>query len=837
MNLRSIRTYIDSLQSENDGNKDHEVKSIFSPLLSHIRTPLFLNGYALVASALGTAGFGMIYWILAAHLYPAEIVGLNSAAISAMLLLAGLSQLNLNNIMIRFVRTTGLRAKRFTVLIYTIGIAIAVISGIVFLLEIDRWTPELSFIKSNLFLSIWFLISVVSWSIFSLQDGTLTGLRYATWVPIKNTIHSLAKIVFMILMATTVPLLGIFLGWTLAGVILMIPTGYFLIKFLLPKQSRSQEKSLQKDISPKVIKFMIADNVGGLSWIICTYLLPVIVATRVGPAANAYYFLSWTIANTIFLITPNIGYSFVVEASAQPENLRSDLIRVFKQVGRLVIPLALMIIAGAPIILKIFGNNYSQEGSFILRLLALATIPNIIVSLFISSARVQQHRNALLITQLASSFSILGMSFIFLPKFGIIGIGYAYLASQTTIAVIILLSRGRAILAKDIFPDNMSGKTLSTPGRFHHPGKSKLLVAYKHYLMSVHQMKIRLRARKQAQKISAILPGILQTIPVHESHPQPETWRNIYPVPTVNDQQVFFIGPPGQLPFAAMKVSISQKAVRAIKNEVEIIESLQNDFRLSGWNGLVPRILIKGQISNQFYLVEGILPGVTAAKLLVDGSDRTRISKPAIIRISQFHQRTAIAREIDFADFQRWVYQPISVIKRVTTNAFVRNRLDIIENLLAMELLGRYAHLSRIHGDFAPGNILMTRDGQSVTGIVDWELSEKENLPMIDIYMLLLSSKMILEKRELGDLVSAIILGEEWTSAEKALIDYAKQFQRGDEFSQDSLLLLLWLHHVATNISKSSRYQRQKRWISDNIYPVIELFEAIQDTGIKEKRS
>lgn len=44
-----------------------------------------------------------MYWVLAARFYSAEMVGLSSAALSAMLLLSGISQLSLNSVLVRFV--------------------------------------------------------------------------------------------------------------------------------------------------------------------------------------------------------------------------------------------------------------------------------------------------------------------------------------------------------------------------------------------------------------------------------------------------------------------------------------------------------------------------------------------------------------------------------------------------------------------------------------------------------------------------------------------------------------------------------------------------------------
>ena len=81
-------------------------------LMAHLRTPLYRNGYALLLSGFTSAGLGMVFWWLAARSYPAPTVGLNSAAISAMMLLSGVSQLSLTGALVRFVPVSGKAAHR-----------------------------------------------------------------------------------------------------------------------------------------------------------------------------------------------------------------------------------------------------------------------------------------------------------------------------------------------------------------------------------------------------------------------------------------------------------------------------------------------------------------------------------------------------------------------------------------------------------------------------------------------------------------------------------------------------------------------------------------------------
>ena len=56
-------------------------------VIEHLRTPLYRNGYALIASTGITSILGLLYWAIAARTYDTETVGLNSSAISILIFL------------------------------------------------------------------------------------------------------------------------------------------------------------------------------------------------------------------------------------------------------------------------------------------------------------------------------------------------------------------------------------------------------------------------------------------------------------------------------------------------------------------------------------------------------------------------------------------------------------------------------------------------------------------------------------------------------------------------------------------------------------------------------
>ena len=68
----------------------------------HAQLPLFRNAFMLIVNAAASSGLGMLYWVLAARYYSPEVVGVSSAALSAMTFLSGLAQMSLNDTLMRY---------------------------------------------------------------------------------------------------------------------------------------------------------------------------------------------------------------------------------------------------------------------------------------------------------------------------------------------------------------------------------------------------------------------------------------------------------------------------------------------------------------------------------------------------------------------------------------------------------------------------------------------------------------------------------------------------------------------------------------------------------------
>jgi aminoglycoside phosphotransferase (APT) family kinase protein len=220
-----------------------------------------------------------------------------------------------------------------------------------------------------------------------------------------------------------------------------------------------------------------------------------------------------------------------------------------------------------------------------------------------------------------------------------------------------------------------------------------------------------------------------------------------------------------------------------------------------------------------------MLPGVEASHLLADPTACQRLQATAARVIGGLHQRTATPVVADEERLQRWIHDPIAVIRRLkrtnANSAGAEPALDRLAVELQSALAGRTLAVSWVHGDFAPGNILVTPDGATVTGIVDWELAAPDGLPQLDLVQLWLSTRMVVHQRELGDVVQELLDGADWLPHERALLEAAQSALPGEALRKRELVLLCWLRHITANLTKSTRYAGHWLWRSKNIEAVL----------------
>ena len=293
-----------------------DVEESNSKVVKALRNPLYRSGYALVINTAGTTALGAVYWAIAARLYNQQTLGRSSALISALLLLSTLAQLNLGNALVRFLPRSGRSA-----------------SGLIraslrersrrpgrrrrVCADPARTSSAWKFLSQSWPLCLAFIAAALIWGVFTLEDAALTGLGAAVVVPIENTAYGVLKLALLVVFAWALRSSGIFISWILPLIPIILVINWMIFRRYAGEVPPSDVRLRTREI----VQFTGVDYLGSLLSQAYGSILPLIVLSVLGAAANGSFYIAWTISSGLMLVAANFGTSLMVEAMSAPERL------------------------------------------------------------------------------------------------------------------------------------------------------------------------------------------------------------------------------------------------------------------------------------------------------------------------------------------------------------------------------------------------------------------------------------------------------------------------------------------------------------------------------------
>jgi O-antigen/teichoic acid export membrane protein len=394
---------------------------------------LFKNAYFLMLSTGVSAVLGLGFWLVAARYYSEEAVGQGSAAIAAMRLLASITATTMIGAVVRFVPRAGRATGPLVWRAYVASSVVVVVAAVVFLLTLDLWGASYAPLGTPA-AGVLFVAACVAWALLTLQDGVLTGLRKAEWVPVGNAVFSVGKLILLAVFASALPVLGIFVSWAVAIAFSTLPLGWLIFRRLIPRQAAA-DHDVEPPKAREMGRFLAGDSLGALFSLAMINLLPVMVAVRFSAAENGFFYVAYTVGGTMEFMAINMASSLTAHASHDPRRLADGVRGALRRMTLLLVPVVLVLVVFAPQILAPFDADYAEHGSTALRLLAIGALPRIVVELYIGVLRVQGRTGVLAAVQGTMCTLVLGSAAVLFAPTGIAGAGWAVLLSMTLVAV------------------------------------------------------------------------------------------------------------------------------------------------------------------------------------------------------------------------------------------------------------------------------------------------------------------------------------------------------------------------------------------------------------------
>ena len=411
-------------------------------LRGELSNPLFRNAYALMINGGLTGALGLGYWFLAARVYDPAEVGRQSAQNQAMMFLGGLTALNF--ILMRFIPEMGPRTRALALRTYLAGVLAAATLAVGFLLTLRWWGPSFSHLATPGH-ALFFVLAVVSWSLFTAQDGLLTGLRRATWVLGKNTLFACLKVVLLVALAGALPGDGITVSWVLAAVALLLPVEVLVQRRLIPRHVEETSGGRPIPSGGQIGRYLAGDYTGTLFYYALCNLVPVVVATTLSASDNAYFYMAWVLGATVDVLAVNMAMSLTVEGAFDADGLAVATRSALRRMALILVPITAVIFFGAEPGLSLFGAGYAEHGAPLLRLLALAALPKALIEVLIGVLRVQRRTRLIALLQAVRFAGVLALVLLLAGRHDVAGPGYAVLAVTVAVAVAVLPALLRAV--------------------------------------------------------------------------------------------------------------------------------------------------------------------------------------------------------------------------------------------------------------------------------------------------------------------------------------------------------------------------------------------------------
>jgi O-antigen/teichoic acid export membrane protein len=399
---------------------------------------------------------GLAYWTLAARKYSASVVGNSSAELSAIFLISGATSLGTNTLLMRYLPEAGNSARRLILGTYGASGGLAFLAALtVGLVDYGLLLPDRHAGPDALTIGA-IALATALWSISSLQDTALIGMRAAKWVVPENAIYGVLKLALLGALVGVAPRGGIVVSWTAPLVPVILAITVLLFVRVIPRHIHSTASERAHRGVRELTRYAAGNWMGSLFLLVATTALPIMTVHLAGAHAAGYFYPPWSLMISLSLIAASLTVAMTVESARDGRQLSANGRRALSHIGKLLIPTVAVVVIAAPVILDIFGPAYRSHSTLVLRLLALSTLPNVVLALALAVARVRHRNLAVIGMQAAVCLLALGLARLLLPRYGINGAAVAWFAAQLAVALAVSPQLLRS-LSRSAHPRSDSG--------------------------------------------------------------------------------------------------------------------------------------------------------------------------------------------------------------------------------------------------------------------------------------------------------------------------------------------------------------------------------------------
>src|SRR6266487_2047472 len=420
---------------------------------------MLTNAGSLVGTTAVTSVLGFVYWWIAARLFSPEAVGFASAAISVMLLLGTASMLGLGTMLIsELQRQPGKEASLISAALAVVGVAGGCL-GIVFAVVAPLLSHDFQALGASLANVALFAVGVGLTGISLVLDQAQIGLLQGSVQLWRNTLFAVAKLAAIFgagLWVLHVVGLTIYATWVVGSAFSLVAlAGFALVKGGWSGKSYLPEWGLLRKLGSASLKHHALN----LTLQAPSQILPVLVTVVLSATATAWFYVSFMLANFVFIISVSLTIVLFATSSARPDTLTHNA-RLTVGLATVVSVLAnCVLLLGTSQVLSLFGHSYAQQAAWCLRILGLGAFPLIIRNHYIAICRIEGRLTQATLRMIAAGGFELGASALGAHLGGLSGLSLGWLVAVCIEAVLMF-----STVYKVVRPIRASSHTDQLPG-------------------------------------------------------------------------------------------------------------------------------------------------------------------------------------------------------------------------------------------------------------------------------------------------------------------------------------------------------------------------------------
>jgi O-antigen/teichoic acid export membrane protein len=396
---------------------------VFANLSKVFNDSLYRNSLFLILSRLLNVISGFFFWVVAAKLYPLKDVGQGTALISSLGLIILFSSVGLDLTLVRFILIWD-KEKVFNTSLVLTTISTAAISILYYVIQ-SLFQINL---LANLAHGLLFMLIAIFNSIALITGNMFCALKKGQYYFIQILIQS-SRLLLLFLLVN-------FAGF---GIFLALGICYLLSSFfslwLISKEVKINFLKIDLEFIKESCKFSLGTFLSHLLIEAPTLLLPIMILHLLGQEQAAKYYIAMNIGNLALIVPHALSFSLFIEGShGQP--LKENIIKSCSTSYLLLIPIVIIIGLGGKHILGFINKAYI-EAYFLLLLVVSASLFAVIHMLFLAVQNITMQVKNNIILNLLRFIILLGTSYLFMHKYNINGVGYAWLLTHIILALIV----------------------------------------------------------------------------------------------------------------------------------------------------------------------------------------------------------------------------------------------------------------------------------------------------------------------------------------------------------------------------------------------------------------